>query len=218
MSITQFASLSPGSTGVTGNHAFQMNGVPAGSSTQKYLPAGFEIYAQGEKCDALYKVAFGGVRIFRLLADGRRQISAFCLSGEIFGFESGETHHFFAETLCHSAVSCWPINTSFGTMDAELLPMAIQGLVRAQEHLLVLGRQDATQRIAAFFLEMAERQGDLEIVELPMSRNDIADYLGLSLETVSRTFSRLKCNGDIRLFSLRCVKLVNRKHLEKLAS
>ncbi|WP_247870362.1 helix-turn-helix domain-containing protein [Ochrobactrum sp. CGA5] len=217
MSINQLSTLSFTPIENGGNRAPRM--VVAGvSSTQKYLPAGFGVYAEGEKCDALYKVASGGVRIFRLLADGRRQISAFCLPGEMFGFESGTTHHFFAETLCNTVISCWPAVSTSRTLDADLLTMAIQALVRAQEHLLVLGRQDATQRIAAFFLEMAERQDELEHVELPMSRNDIADYLGLSLETVSRTFSRLKCKGDIRLLSLRRVELVNRRHLEKLAA
>jgi CRP/FNR family nitrogen fixation transcriptional regulator len=94
--------------------------------------------------------------------------------------------------------------------------MALKGLVRAQEHLLVLGRQNALERVAAFLADMAERQGGLRQVELPMSRNDIADYLGLTIETVSRVFTRLKHDGVIRLPSLRSVEIVKRQALHDL--
>lgn len=96
---------------------------------------------------------------------------------------------------------------------ATLLPLALRGLVRAQEHLLVLGRQNAPERVAAFLLDMFERQCGLERFELPMSRTDIADYLGLSLETVSRVFTRLRGQGIMRLVSLRTVEIVKMQAL-----
>ncbi|WP_457300465.1 helix-turn-helix domain-containing protein, partial [Phyllobacterium sp. P5_D12] len=80
-------------------------------------------------------------------------------------------------------------------------------LTRAQEHLLVLGRQTAAERVAAFLLDLAERQGGLERVELPMSRMDIGDYLGLTIETVSRVFSKLKDKGIIALPTLRSAEI-----------
>lgn len=183
-----------------------------------FFPAGSEIYAQGEKCGNLYKVEFGAVRIYRLLSDGRRQISAFHLAGEIFGFEADKTHHFFAEAICATGIRILRTMPSQDNLAIELLPMALQGLMRAQEHLLVLGRQNSVERIAAFLVEMSERQGGLRQVELPMSRTDIADYLGLTIETVSRVFSKLKQKGVIRLPSLRSVDIVKWQTLQDMAT
>jgi CRP/FNR family nitrogen fixation transcriptional regulator len=89
-----------------------------------------------------------------------------------------------------------------------LLHLAVRSLTKAQEHLLVLGRQNAIERVAAFLVDLAERQGGLPQVDLPMSRMDIGDYLGLTLETVSRVFSKLKETGVIRLPDARSVEIV----------
>jgi len=178
-----------------------------------FFPAGAEIYAQGEKAGALYQVEFGAVRIYRLLADGRRQISAFHLAGETFGFEADATHHFFAEAINATAVRVLRL-TAGADMSRQLLPLALKGLTRAQEHLLVLGRQNAIERVAAFLVDMAERQGGLQQVELPMSRMDIGDYLGLTIETVSRVFTRLKDKGVIRLLNLRSIEIVEQEVLQ----
>lgn len=193
---------------------------PSGGGVQPpaFYPAGAEIYAQGETCGSLYKVEFGAVRIYRLLSDGRRQISAFHLAGEIFGFEADTIHHFFAEAICGTGVRTLRTTPSQGDRAIELLPMALKGLVRAQEHLLVLGRQNAAERIAAFLMEMCERQGGLRQVDLPMSRTDIGDYLGLTIETVSRVFSKLKQKGIIRLPSLRNVEIVKWQTLQDMAT
>ncbi|MFC3208981.1 MAG: helix-turn-helix domain-containing protein [Mesorhizobium sp.] len=191
--------------------------MPLGSGRPAtFFPAGSEIYAQGDLCASLYQVEFGAVRIYRLLSDGRRQISAFHLAGEMFGFEADKNHHFFAEAICSTGIRI--LSPSASHVVAELLPMALQSLVRAQEQLLVLGRQNAVERVAAFFLEMSERQGGLRQVELPMSRLDIADYLGLTIETVSRVFSKLKSKGVIRLPSLRNVEIVKLQTLQDMAA
>ncbi|ESW84884.1 helix-turn-helix domain-containing protein [Mesorhizobium sp. M1060] len=181
-----------------------------------FYSAGAEIYAQGEKAGAFYQVEFGAVRVYRLLADGRRQISAFHLAGETFGFEADTTHHFFAEAINSTGVRVFRL-TAGADMSHQLLPLALQGLTRAQEHLLVLGRQSAIERVAAFLVDMAERQGGLRQVELPMSRMDIGDYLGLTIETVSRIFTRLKEKGVIRLASLRCVEIVRHDALQNMS-
>ncbi|MER8433312.1 helix-turn-helix domain-containing protein [Mesorhizobium caraganae] len=180
---------------------------PAPLQPVSFFPAGAEIYAQGEKAGAFYQVEFGAVRIYRLLADGRRQISAFHLAGETFGFEADATHHFFAEAINATAVRVLRLAAG-ADMSRQLLPLALKGLTRAQEHLLVLGRQNAIERVAAFLVDMAERQGGLRQVELPMSRMDIGDYLGLTIETVSRVFTRLKDKGVIRLLNLRSIEIV----------
>jgi CRP/FNR family nitrogen fixation transcriptional regulator len=179
---------------------------PAPLQPISFFSAGAEIYAQGEKAGAFYQVEFGAVRIYRLLADGRRQISAFHLAGETFGFEADTTHHFFAEAISATGVRVFRLAAA--DMSRQLLPLALKGLTRAQEHLLVLGRQNAIERVAAFLVDMAERQGGLRQVELPMSRMDIGDYLGLTIETVSRVFTRLKDKGVIRLLNLRSIEIV----------
>ena len=186
---------------------------PAPLQPVSFFPAGAEIYAQGEKAGAFYQVEFGAVRIYRLLADGRRQISAFHLAGETFGFEADTTHHFFAEAINATAVRVLRLAAG-ADMSRQLLPLALKGLTRAQEHLLVLGRQNAIERVAAFLVDMAERQGGLRQVELPMSRMDIGDYLGLTIETVSRVFTRLKDKGVIRLLNLRSIEIVEQEVLQ----
>jgi CRP/FNR family nitrogen fixation transcriptional regulator len=188
---------------------------PAPLQPVSFFPAGAEIYAQGEKAGAFYQVEFGAVRIYRLLADGRRQISAFHLGGETIGFEGDSTHHFFAEAINATGVRVFRLAT--GTdMSRQLLPLALKGLTRAQEHLLVLGRQNAIERVAAFLVDMAERQGGLRQMELPMSRMDIGDYLGLTIETVSRVFTRLKDKGVIRLLNLRSIEIVKQDVLQTM--
>jgi len=170
-------------------------------------PAGSEIYGQGEKADSLYRVEFGAVRVYRLLADGRRQIAAFHMAGEVFGFEADRTHHFFADAICATGIRAVRLSGP-ADMARDLLPLALKGLVRAQEHLLVLGRQSAAERVAAFLVDLAERQGGLDQVDLPMSRTDIADYLGLTIETVSRVFSKFREKRIIRLNGLRSVEIL----------
>jgi CRP/FNR family nitrogen fixation transcriptional regulator len=180
-----------------------------------FFPAGSEIYAQGEKAGAFYQIEFGAVRIYRLLADGRRQISAFHLAGETFGFEADTTHHFFAEAISATGVRVFRFAAG-ADMSHQLLPLALKGLTRAQEHLLVLGRQNAIERVAAFLIDMAERQGGLRQIELPMSRMDIGDYLGLTIETVSRVFTRLKDKGVIRLLNMRSIEIVKQEVLQTM--
>lgn len=179
------------------------------------FPAGWEIYAQGEEAGNLYQVEFGAVRIHRLLADGRRQITAFHLAGEIFGFEADNAHHFFAEAICATGIRVLR-TPSTADLSRAILPLALRNLVRTQEHLLVLGRQSAEERVAAFLLDMAERQGGLDRFDLAMSRTDIGDYLGLTIETVSRVFSRLKERQIIGLPGLRSVHILKWQALREM--
>jgi CRP/FNR family transcriptional regulator, nitrogen fixation regulation protein len=168
--------------------------------------ANAEIYAPGDRANALYRIEFGAVRIYRLLADGRRQISAFHVAGEVFGFEASERHGFFAEAIATCGIRSYRLPPE-EDVARELLPIALQALVRAQEHMLVIGRQSAIERVAAFLIEMMERQGGLSQIDLPMSRTDIGDYLGLTIETVSRAFSRFRESGHIRLVNARSVEI-----------
>jgi CRP/FNR family transcriptional regulator, nitrogen fixation regulation protein len=171
-----------------------------------HFNANSEIYAPGDRASALYQIEFGAVRIYRLLADGRRQICAFHVAGEVFGFEASELHGFFAEAISTCGIRAYRLPPE-EDVARELLPVALRALMHAQEHMLVIGRQSAGERVAAFLLEMMERQGGLGQIDLPMSRTDIGDYLGLTIETVSRAFSRFKAIGHIRLVNARTVDI-----------
>jgi CRP/FNR family transcriptional regulator, nitrogen fixation regulation protein len=169
-------------------------------------PSGSEIYGQGEPAGPLYQVEFGAVRDYRLLTDGRRQISGFHLPGETFGFESNAVHHFFAEAIIPTGLRAYR-QTSGVDMAGELLQLALCSLSRVQEHLLVLGRQHAIERMAVFLSDLAERQGGTGRIDLPMPRADIGDYLGLTIETVSRVLTKLRAKGIIRLISMRSIEV-----------
>jgi CRP-like cAMP-binding protein len=183
-----------------------------------------EIYAEGETAGYVYKVISGVVRISKLLPDGRRQISAFHMPGEMFGFEADELHHASAEAVVPAKVIAFKWE---GMLNAdrqpvkfvrELLNLTVLGLRHTQDHLLLLGRKNALERLAEFLLEMSARMGGSSVLDLAMPRHDIADYLGLTLETVSRMFAELKEMGTIRLESARRVHLLDKAALKALGA
>jgi CRP/FNR family transcriptional regulator, nitrogen fixation regulation protein len=181
-----------------------------------------EIYGEGEAAEYAYKVVRGVVRTHKLLQDGRRQISAFHLPGDVFGLDAVEEHRFTAEAVSDTVVifvkrsALVSLAARDGEVANDLWMMAAAELNRAHEHMLLLGRKSAQERIAAFLLEMAGRAEQSDTVELPMSRLDIADYLGLTIETVSRTFTLLENAATIELPSTRRIRLCNRAALSRL--
>jgi CRP/FNR family nitrogen fixation transcriptional regulator len=181
-----------------------------------------EIYAEGEAAGHVYKVVSGVVRISRLLPDGRRHISAFHLPGDVFGFEADDMHCTSAEAIVPTKLIAlkWRSlgDTGSASLIRELLAVAMRGLKHTQEHLLLLGRKNALERLSAFLVEMAERSGSPRLLELAMPRHDIADYLGLTLETVSRTFAELKELGAIELESARRVRVLDQAGLKAMAA
>jgi CRP/FNR family transcriptional regulator, nitrogen fixation regulation protein len=183
-----------------------------------------EIYAEGEPAAHIYKVVSGVVRISKLLPDGRRQISSFHTSGDMFGFEADDLHHASAEAVVPVKVIAykWQSLLSAGTRSTslvrDLLNLTMVGLGHTQEHLLLLGRKNALERVAAFLLDMAKRTTTGSVVELAMPRHDIADYLGLTLETVSRMFSELKERAAIKLEGARRVHLLDRDQLAAMSA
>ncbi len=159
------------------------------------------------------------VRIYRLLSDGRRQICAFHTKGEVFGFETGAERHFFADAV--TATSLRTLRPgSEAELSQELLKLALMSLNRAHDHLLTVGRNDAGGRMAAFLLEIADRQDtrDDDTISLPMARADIADYLGLTIETVSRVLTKFKEAHIIRLASTRQIDVLNWSALEDMTA
>jgi CRP/FNR family nitrogen fixation transcriptional regulator len=180
-----------------------------------------EIYGESEPADYLYKVVSGTVRTYKVLTDGRRQVGGFYVAGDIFGLETGEEHTFSAEAIteCKVLVIKRSALMALAERDHEVSHQlwTITGgeLRRVQDHIMLLIKS-AQQRVASFLLEMSERISADNAVELPMSRQDIADYLGLTIETVSRTLTILENAATIELSSSRRIVLRNRSALSRL--
>jgi len=191
-------------------------------SQMKFAP-NEEIFGESEPADYVYKVTKGAVRTYKILCDGRRQIGGFYLPGDIFGLEVGDTHQFSAEAINDATVMVIRRSAvvSLAERDCEvareLWNCTGRELRRVQDHMMLLVK-NAQQRVAGFLLEMSERLATTDALKLPMSRQDIADYLGLTIETVSRTMTQLASDHAIGLLSARQIVLRNRGALHQLNS
>jgi CRP/FNR family transcriptional regulator, nitrogen fixation regulation protein len=180
-----------------------------------------EIYGENEPADYLYKLISGTVRTYKVLSDGRRQIGAFYLPGDMFGLETGEEHSFSAEAITDAKVlvikrsAVMALAERDGDVARQLWALTSRELRRVQDHIMLLIKT-AQERVVSFLLEMAARVPGCNAVELPMSRQDIADYLGLTIETVSRTLTHLENTAAIELPSSRRIVLRNRTALGRL--
>lgn len=212
--------------------AVALRGMPsARAGLVQVLDKGEELFAEGDNADWFYKVVSGAIRTSTLLSDGRRQIGAFHLAGEIFGLEGGEVRRFTAEALNAATVVAFrrsrlePSAYGDAALHGEVLASTLRSLDRAREHMLLLGRKTAPERVAAFLLDMADRiaadgsRCEMPRFELPMTRSDIADYLGLTIETVSRTLSHFVRDGMIRMpAASRSIELRDRQGLQQLGT
>lgn len=157
-----------------------------------------EIYGEGEEAEFVYKIVAGAVRTHNILNDGRRQITGFHLAGDLFGIGPGNTHRHTAEAMTDTKVLIFrrrQIERAAAVsaeIACQLWTMATDELRHAQDLAVLLGRRTAQERIAAFLIEVDGRLGGAGTFALPMTRRDIADYLGLTVETVSRTLSQLE--------------------------
>jgi len=180
-----------------------------------------EIYGENEPANYLYKVVTATVRTYRVLTDGRRQIGAFYFPGDVFGLETGEKHIFSADAISDARVLVVKRSTvtKLAVRDngvaRQLWTLTSDELDRAQNHIMLLIKT-AQERVAGFLLEMAKRVPRGDDVELPMSRQDIADYLGLTIETVSRTLTQLEVSAIIALPTSRRIVISNRAALNRL--
>src|SRR5712672_4321637 len=185
---------------------------------------GTEIYGEKEPAEYVYQVKTGAVRSYKLLSDGRRQIGAFHLAGDIFGLENGSEHRFTAEAIVNTTVrlikrrSLEMVAESDAMVSRNLLSMTRSNLQHAEDHMLLLGRKTSLERVAAFLVEMDRRLAAAGVLALPMSRRDIADYLGLTLATVSRALSNLHGRGLLGFIGTnqRQIVLLDRRQLASL--
>lgn len=182
-----------------------------------------EIFAQDDAAEYVYRVERGVVRTTRFTDDGRRQIGDFYFPGCMIGLEDGDIHRFSAEAL----TACVVVAVRRRTLEAEarrdpelaelLWSAGARRMQRMQSHLLQIGRKSALERVAALLAEMSERSGHDEI-DLPMSRQDLADYLNLTIETVSRMLSQLQATRVIRLTGIRRMRICDPSALRQLAA
>jgi CRP/FNR family transcriptional regulator, nitrogen fixation regulation protein len=184
-----------------------------------------EIHGQGDRATSCYQILRGCVRIVKLMEDGRRQISEFVMAGDLFGFDALDTHDFAAEAVSDVVLRRYPrrmvdaLADSNVSLARRLRDMTSGSLRRAHTRLVLLGRKTASERIATFLLEMAERlpQGRAEVLDLPMSRTDIADHLGLTIETVCRVLAHLRRDGAIAI-ERGSIEIRDRVALQQMAS
>jgi CRP/FNR family nitrogen fixation transcriptional regulator len=181
-----------------------------------------EIYGEDEPAEYVYQVIRGAVRTYKLLSDGRRQIGAFHLPGDVFGLESGMDHRLAAEAVIDTTVRLVKrrsLEQAAGIdikVARKLWTITAGDLRHAEDHMVLLGRKSAMERVANFLLEMDRRLADAGMMALPMCRRDIGDYLGLTLETVSRALSQLHNEGVLGFFGARQIVLRNRQHLRNM--
>lgn len=180
-----------------------------------------QFYGEGEPSTYLYKIVTGVARSYRMTAEGRRQIVAFYVPGDLFGFETGNTHTLCAEAVTNARIRVIKrasvVNRAAQDVDVadQLWLSASREIRRNQQHILQFGKP-ARARVASFLLEMVRRMPSADAVALSISRQDIADYLDLRIETVSRTMTRLARLGAITLSSSRKITIRNSAALAQL--
>ncbi len=166
------------------------------------------VFYEGDPANYLFNVKVGVVKLYKLLADGRTQITGFLFPGDFLGLALLNTYSYSCEAvtgaeLCRfRRIELEALLDRFPALERRLLGTASNELAAAQEQMLLLGRKSALERLATFLMMMRKRapsSDDGDTILLPMSRQDIGDYLGLTIETVSRTMSRLRKSGTIEL-------------------
>jgi len=205
------------------SHDFASSGIPlwsepvfdeegvAGSSLR--FEADREIYGEGEEAGSYYKVVSGVARTCRFLADGRRQIDGFHVAGDVFGIEPGATRCLTAEAVSDCKIIAYrraPLDDAGAAFASpHLVTHLLRNLERAQDHAVLLGRRSAVEKVAAFLLDWARKSATAGTIMLVMTRLDIGDYLGLTIETVSRTLSLFERDGIIALPSVRQLRIMD---------
>jgi CRP/FNR family transcriptional regulator, nitrogen fixation regulation protein len=189
---------------------------------EKHFKRDVEIYREGSQSTDWYQVASGAVRVVTIFADGQRHISNFHLAGEFFGFEFGSTHRFAAEAVTDCILYRYPRRTTGQLIEElpqvaqQLWNLSLKELATAQSRSSILGRMTAPMRVAAFLLDFSTRYGEATLLDLPMSRVDLADYLGLTVETVCRVLSRLDNLGLITVPNPRQIEIIDIHALEMI--
>lgn len=193
----------------------------SGHGTRITLKRGQEIFAEGDNAESCYRLLDGSVRLVKLMVDGRRQVCEFLKAGDLLGFETDDEHYFSAEAVSDCVLVRYS-RRAVETLLAEdklfarhVRKVTARGLQDAYQRMVLLCHKSAQERIAWFLLTMADRAGiENGYIHLPMTRTDIANYLGMAIETVSRVLGQFKQNGAIIQKSLNRIQVVDRDALE----
>lgn len=199
----------------------------SGMMTQLQVGPQQTVFYEGDTAEHFFNVTEGTIRLYKLLPDGRRQITGFLFPGDFLGLAVNDAYAYSAETVDDVFLCRFPrkkleaLMQEIPRLEKRLLGMASNELLQAQDQMLLLGRKTAQEKIASFLLMLSKRavkRGQPESpIDLPMGRNDIADFLGLTTETVSRTFTQLKTSGAIRLLENSRIQLSDTSRLTELA-
>ena len=191
------------------------------------MSPGDPLFDEGERADQVYNVTAGTMKVYKLLSDGRRQVTGFLFPGDFLGLANNDSYAYSAEAVTHATLCRFPrakldkLLERHPKMERRLLSIASHELAVAQEQMLLLGRKTAKEKIASFLLNLSERAESRgqpgNPVSVPMSRTDIGDYLGLTTETVSRTFTNLRTGGTIALRNGGKVEIVDLETLHDVA-
>jgi len=190
-----------------------------------HFARGETIFSEGDSAEYAYKIASGTVRLCKHMSDGRRQIAQFIFPGEFFSFMDLKEHSFTAEAVNDVVLLCYPqkqierLGEERSTLRKRFADVLTRRVRDIQNHLVMLGRQTAKERVAAFLVHVIEHMGIDKngLMELPMSRQDMADYLGLTIETVCRVLSAMKRERLIDIPNLHQLVIKNTARLAELA-
>lgn len=187
---------------------------------------GKHLFLEGDPADRIYEVATGVLRLTRIMEDGRRQVIAFGYPGDTVGFPSDGRYHTDCDALepatliVHRRVDLETSNGDVG-LHRRLLQAALREISGMQDHFMMLGRKSSVEKLASFLLVLASRVGEplgnFDQVALPMTRSDIADFLGLTTETVSRTFTQLRKSQIIAIEHINTVVILKPIALRSIA-
>ena len=186
------------------------------------------IFEEADPAENVYTVTAGAVKIYKLLPDGRRQVTGFLFPGDFLGLTHNESYAYSAEALVSTTLCRFPrrkledLLNEIPRLEQRLLSMASHELAAAQDQMMLLGRKSARERVVSFLLMLSNgavrRRQPGNPVSLPMNRTDIGDYLGLTIETVSRTLTRLKKQGLIQLLGEKQIRLSEQNALQNIAT
>lgn len=196
-------------------------------TTAVNLAKGGIVFLEGEENTYLFNVVNGAVRLSKLLSDGRRQVTGFLFPGDFLGLAVAEAYAYTAEAMSDTSLcrfnraSLVKLLDRFPKLEHRLLEVASNELVEAQAHMLMLGQKHVMEKVSATLMNLMKRIGQTRdgtiIVDLPMTRTDLAEYIGVSTETVSRSFTRLRQIGVIGLPTVWSVHVLKARELERLA-
>jgi len=181
-----------------------------------------QLFRDGDEKTNVYQIVEGAFVLYRLLPNGRRQVTGFAVADDLIGLGAGKTHRCTAESSRASRVRPLPaaalhrLANEDSNLGMRLYDALSQELMTAQDQLMTVGRLNAAERVATFLLGLSERQGSANRVELPMTRCDIADFLGLTTETVSRTLTKL-ANSNVITRHQGHIRILDSLALEDIA-